>query len=44
MQKKIICFEKLFWPEILPTPFGGLELTPVSYYESPVFFITWQKI
>ena len=41
MQKKIISFEKLFWPEILPpTPFDGQEIIAESYYETPVFFLT----
>ena len=32
MQKKMVSFDKLFWPEILPpTPFDGLELAPESY-------------
>ena len=40
-QKKIVSFDKLFWQEISPsTQFDGLELTPESYYESPVFLLT----
>ena len=39
MHKKIVSFDKLFCLESLPpAPFDGLELTPESYYESPVFF------
>ena len=35
-QKKIVSFDKLFWPEL----FDGLELAMKSYYESPVFLLT----
>ena len=40
MQKKIVSFDKLCWPEILPpAPFDGLELIPERYYESPDFLL-----